>query len=469
MAAFVQPMVLKETGEAFPHPRPTPRPARPGYTELNMWMRLLLAFSVAAGMRAQQDPASLLRLVQEKVSDSLDRLPRYMCTLTIDRTVQWPDADVHGSACAEEAGRRSTHLVSSDRLRLDVAKSDVEMYSWVGESRFNDRDIANVVRDGVISDGSFVAFLNDIFRAGEATFTYHGEKTQDGRTSYEFGFNVSREDSQYVYTDGQHRVTIGYEGTFLADPKTGDLLQLAIRTANLGLETSACYVSTTLDYKNVGLGDRSFLLPAVSLLRILNGNGIVSENHTAFSNCHEFLGESSISFDLPADVSGADTGRGSGSQPLIVPPGLPVRVALTQAIDTANAAAGDIVKGKLTAPIRSGTKILIPAGAAVVGRIVRIRQFYGAAPYVRLEFRLESVEAGGIPVPLAASPANGNNFPKANPANPQQRIELGNARGLRDRSVEFVFRGLPQPSVIPAGLESGWLTAAPAAGNTAAR
>src|ERR1700684_1928732 len=141
-----------------------------------MWTRLLLAFSVAAVMRAQQDPASLLRLVQARVSDSLDRLPRYMCTLIIDRTVQWPDADVRGSACDEGPAALKTHVTTSDRLRLDVAKSDVEMYSWVGESRFHDRDIANVVSDGAISDGSFVAFLNDIFRADVANFTYNGEK-----------------------------------------------------------------------------------------------------------------------------------------------------------------------------------------------------------------------------------------------------------------------------------------------------
>jgi len=434
-----------------------------------MWTRLLLAFSVAAVMRAQQDPASLLRLVQGRVSDSLDRLPRYLCTLTIDRTVQWPDADVRGSACDEGPAVLKTHLTTSDRLRLDVAKSDVEMYSWVGESRFHDRDIANVVSDGAISDGSFVAFLNDIFRADEASFTYNGEKTQDGRKSYEFGFKVSRENSEYIYTDGQHRLTVGYEGTFLADLKTGDLLRLAIRTSPLPSETRACYVSTTLDYKRISLAGADFLLPGASLMRILNSNGIVSENHTAFSNCHEFLGESTISFDEPPDVNGADTSNAPGSQDLVIPAGLPLHVALTQAIDTAKAAAGDLIKGKLTAPIRDGSKVLVPAGAAVGGRIVRIRQFYGAAPSVRLEFRLETVDVGGVSLPLVTRPENGNNFPKADPANLQRRIELGNLRGLQDRSVEFVFRGISQPYVIQSGLESGWVTAASPAENTAAR
>ena len=99
-------------------------------------------------------------------------------------------------------------------------------------------------------------------------------------------------------------------------------------------------------------------------------------------------------------------------------------------------------------------------GAAIGGRIVRIRQFYGAAPSVRLEFRLETVDVGGVSLPLVTRPENGNNFPKADPANLQRRIELGNLRGLQDRSVEFVFRGISQPYVIQSGLESGWVTAA---------
>ncbi|MGA2713404.1 MAG: hypothetical protein ABSG41_09885 [Bryobacteraceae bacterium] len=427
-----------------------------------MWTRLLLVFSLAGCMRAQQDHADLLRLVQARVSNSLDRLPRYMCTLTIDRTVYWPDADVRGSAC-NEGPAQHTHLTTSDRLRLDVAKSDVEMYSWVGESRFNDRDIANVVQDGAISDGSFVAFLNDLFRTDIADFTYNGEITQNGRTSSEFAFKVPRENSQYVYSDGQHRVTVGYEGTFLVDPKSGDLLKLAIRTSRLPAETSACYVSTTLDYARARIGSGDFLLPGASLLHILNSNGIVLENHTAFSNCHEFLGESTISFDAPADADGAQPGHAAGSQALVIPQGLPFRVALTQAIDTATAAAGELIRGKLTTPIRNGSKALVPAGAPVGGRIVRIRQFYGAAPYIRLEFRLETVDVGGVSLPLAASPDNGNNFPKADPANLQRRVELGNMRGLQDRSVELVFRGISQPYVIESGLESGWLTAAAAA------
>src|SRR5580698_8927036 len=100
-----------------------------------MWIRLMLALSVATGMRAQQEPMELLRRVQARIANSLDRLPKYMCTETIDRVRYEPDIRDRGNACDEGPVRRSTHLATSDRLRLDVAMaSTIEMYSWVGES-----------------------------------------------------------------------------------------------------------------------------------------------------------------------------------------------------------------------------------------------------------------------------------------------------------------------------------------------
>jgi hypothetical protein len=117
------------------------------------------------------------------VADTLDRLPRYMRTQTIDRAMYEPDLRERGSAaCEKSPEQRNTHLTSSDRLRLDVAMaSAAEMYSWIGESRFSDQDLLDMVQEGAISTGSFAAFLTGIFRTEGATFTYNGETTKEGR------------------------------------------------------------------------------------------------------------------------------------------------------------------------------------------------------------------------------------------------------------------------------------------------
>jgi len=47
--------------------------------------RLLLWVALAASLRAQPDPAELLLRVRDRVLNTVDRLPRYLCTQTVDR------------------------------------------------------------------------------------------------------------------------------------------------------------------------------------------------------------------------------------------------------------------------------------------------------------------------------------------------------------------------------------------------
>ena len=421
---------------------------------------LLLAFIITTGVQAQEDPMDLLRRVQARVADSADRMPRYMCTQTVDRAIYERDVHDRGRAC-DEGFQRRVHLTSSDRLRLDVGiTTTAEIYAWVGESRFNDRDLLDMVHEGAISTGSFGAYLNAIFRTDDASFTYNGETTQDGRALSEFGYRVPYEKSHYRYGLLQHSAITGYDGTFLVDTNTADLVRLVVRTSRLPSETGACYASTTLDYGRVRLRGADFLLPSASTLRIFHIDGGEAENRTVFSSCHEFLGESSIKFDSPSDILGTEPHHGPGAQAFSIPAGLPFRVVLTQGIDTASAAAGDPIKAKLITPLQGGSKVLVPMGAAIAGRIVRIRRFYGHDPALYLDIRLETVEVGGVSLRLTATPDGGRSFQKARSGSLQRRVELGTLRGVEDRSASFVFRNARQPYLIGSGLESMWVTVA---------
>ena len=428
-----------------------------------MWLRLLLALGMAIQHARPAGPNGfLLRRVQAKISDSINRLPRYMCTETVDRSMYQADSADRGSACDQGGVRRKMHLMTSDRLRLDVAMAAaVEMYSWVGESRFDNRDLFDMVNEGAISTGSFAAFLTAIFRTEDANFTYNGDAVRDGRSLTEFGFRVPYEKSHYTFGQGIHRVTTAWDGTFWVDPKTADLVRLEVSTSELPQETGACYASTALDYAQVRLKGIDFLLPSASVLKILKTNGGESVNRTTFSNCHEFLGESKISFDRSPDEKVPEATH--GEQAMAIPAGLHFRVALMQGLDTATSAAGDPVKAKLLTPIQNGPRVLVPAGAAVAARIVRMREFYGDATSISLEVKLETVDMGRTAVRLIAAPDTGATFQlQKGRGNLQKRIELGTLRGLEDRSASFVFRSVSLPYLIRTGLESSWITAAPA-------
>ncbi len=418
-----------------------------------MWLRCVLALSITSAVQAQQNPMELLRRVQAKVSDSINRLPRYMCTETVDRSLYQSDGTNRGSAC-DQGFRRKMRLTTADRLRLDVAMAAaVEMYSWVGESKFNDRDLLDMVNEGAISNGAFAAFLTAIFRTEDANFTYNGET--NGLS--EFGFQIPDEKSHYYFGQGIHRVITAWDGTFLVNPKTADLVRLEVTTSQLPAETGACYASTALDYTQVRLKGVDFLLPSASVLKIFNTNGGEAENRTSFSSCHEFLGESKISFDSPPDALVKGTPN-AVSRAVAIPAGLPFKVALTQALQTSTAAAGDPVKAKLLTPIQDGSKVLAPAGAFVAARIVRMREFYGDTSDVSLEVKLETVDVGGIAVRLTASPDTEAAVEQKKGRGLQKRIQLGTLRGLEDRSASFVFRGVHLPYWIASGLESSWVT-----------
>jgi hypothetical protein len=274
------------------------------------------------------------------------------------------------------------------KVRFEVAvKSTGEMYGWPGENRFDDRELVDIVTDGAISTGTFTAFLAGIFANDSATFTYDGESTEGGLTFSEFGFHAPYEKSHYFIGFAEHRSATGYDGTFRVNPKTADIARLSIRTSQLPAETGACYSSTTLEYARMHLQGIEFLLPTLSVLRIFSRDGSVAENHILYSSCHEFLGESTLTFDPPAKVPGEEQRGDPMPQIVIIPPKLRFRVALAQGIDTATAAAGDSIKAKLKTPIRDHLKVLVPRGAAITARIVHIQEFYEKSPSVSLVFR----------------------------------------------------------------------------------
>ena len=340
------------------------------------------------------------------------------------------------------------------------------MYGWPGENRFDDRELVDIVTDGAISTGTFTAFLTGIFANDAATFTYDGETTEKGLTFPEFGFHVPYEKSHYYIGFAERREATGYDGTFLVNPKTADIARLSIRTSQLPAETGACYSSTTLDYARIHLQGTEFLLPTLSVLRIFSRDGSMAENHILYSNCHEFLGESTLSFDPPAKVSGEAQRAGPVPQVLVVPPKLRFRVALAQGIDTATAAAGDSIKAKLTTPIRDHLKVLVPRGAAITARIVHIQQSYDKLPSVSLVFRLETVDVRGVSMQLTATPDTVNSFQQSKPGTLQRRVELGSLRSLEERSGTVEFRNVRLPYLISSGVESTWITATPAAADS---
>ena len=444
---------------------------------MSMWARLLFLCGLAAAARAQGTPASqaqaddpkdLLLRVRDNLMATIQRLPRYTCTLTIDRAQYASDPLQRAPSCddllgLQKKGESKPRLSETDRLRLDVAIAATnEIYSWVGEDRFDNRDLFDLVRQGAVQTGSFSTFLTSIFSGSSATFSYNGDTALNGRPLVEFGFQVPREKSNYVFGNRREHVTTGYDGTFLADPKTGDLVRLVVRTSELPAEVGSCQATTTLDYNRVHLNDSDFLLPREARLDILNIDGGELRNRTVYSSCHEFLGESTVTFDAPAPEEGmlaaANGFTATSFDPL---PGLSFKVVFTQPIDSTLAAAGDRIKAKLNSAIRdASSKVLAPEGSEITARILKLERFEGPPSSLQIVVKLESISVGGSPHPLKATMNSTGRFEKGTGL--VRSVPLGSLDSLADPDAGlFEFRDAKPDLVIKSGLESTWTTAGP--------
>jgi hypothetical protein len=410
-------------------------------------------------VHAQTTPGDLLQRVTHKVLETVERLPKYMCTQTIDRLQYEPAPGGAGHHC-EPSERNQLLLTTSDRLRLDVAASGGhEMYSWVGESRFEDRTLFELVRNGALSTGSFAAFLMAVFRDDNALFSYKGESNEAGRQVAQFEFRVPLPTSHYIFSGAGKRVTTGYSGIISVDAKTADLVSLRVQTDALPPETDACESSSTLNYSRVHLNGADFLLPDHAQLHILNANGSDLENTAVYSDCHEFLGESTLHFEEPA-AADAEAAAKAAKAWEALPEGIQFTVALTDEIDVAVAAAGDKITAKLTAPISDAEhRVLAPKGAAVTGRIIQIRRFYKPQALLRVVLKLETVDVGGVPRPLTAGPVIVTQPVAGNPrVRMQQRNNSASLDNQDPQAVVLQFWDFGKSFTLHGGYELKWST-----------
>jgi hypothetical protein len=429
---------------------------------------VLLWVALAGACMAQQDPSQVLVQICRKVANSISRLPRYMCTETVDRTSLRPD-DFSGKHkerfCPENLQpdrqpNEQLKLFSADRLRLDVAISgNAEMYSWVHEEKFGDRELGELVRRGATSTGEFASYLRAIFEADAASFSFKGESQLNGRQVLDFTFRVPLSRSGYRVSNKTLQRLTGYSGSFSADAQTFDLLRLEIRTDPLPPELGMCQVATVLDYTQVRMNSVDFLLPSEANMRIIDTDGSLSDNRTQFSGCHQFHGESKLIFD-DRDTSDASV-TSAQAQVVSLPAGIIVAVALAQNIDPATAAAGDPVTGKLTRPIKDpSANLIIPKGTELRGRILELRSSYSGALSV-LEFGLkwESFSFKGASHPLdllvkvalagsAKIPLVNSHWPDIDATFQPESPGVG----------FFVFPNVPKKYRIPAGFEAEWVT-----------
>ncbi len=435
-------------------------------------MRFALFLVAVAIVHCQtaHDPNVVLDQARARLQAMAHTLEQYVCIETVDRSyyqrvvpseapVRPEGEPVCGNTAAGSAvARDPLQLESTDRVRLEVTVSQGrELHSWPGATRFDARDVDELIRDGPVSTGAFGGHLASLFGQPGVKFQYNGERSINGKTVFEYRYHVPLEASHFEIKAASAWHPAAYEGDFQIDPQSLELERLTIRTSELPPVAAFCQAATTLDYQRVHIGDSDVLLPRQSQLEILLKNGKEARNVTTFANCREYQAESEIVFTAPAGTETTAT-RSTGRGRMALPIGLPVTLALAESIDTATAAAGDPIDAKVVKPVRrpGATAELIPAGAIVHGRIRRVEHHLLPTPYILVALSFNRVDVHGVM----------STFVVRSEPDPALAKELGANLAIRETGIwfwgvgTFLFPTNKSHTVMPAGFESKWFTLA---------
>jgi len=343
---------------------------------MRLCMTLLLAATAASG----EDPVARIRA---RIAETTARTPNYTCLETIER--RW------------YPGEFPTNRVL-DRVRLEVAVIDGhEQFSWPSGSRFDSRDVQEVLGRGPTKWGDFSGFLSAIFGSTSA-YTLVGEQPAAIRRAIRYDYRIPASSGYLLSKDGAQAV-VGYHGSFWVDPESLELVRVEIEGDDIPPALKMSSAKLAIDYGLLKAGAGSFLLPLATDVRLTSNGGLESRTITRFSQCHQFLAESTISFDdRPVEQVAKQDGEGAE-----LPPGLTLDVALATAIDRKTAAAGDVVEAELRKQVKTKGGIVVPKGARLEGRIVLLETDGTAQPLDLLALRFTKLRFGAEQVRLRAS------------------------------------------------------------------
>jgi hypothetical protein len=376
-------------------------------TDRLCWVVMVALLPALAGAAPQtSDSATTLQQTRDRLLADLSGLPRYTCTQSITRKYFRAPAGQKGWPCgaliaAHDSRERELPMQGWDRLRLEVTVIDRgDVFSWVGASRFDENAFERFAGDGPLGSGDYGTFLSQIL--DRATMKFEREVVIDGHRVLEFSYEMPPGVSRYkVKTDGGWAFT-AYSGNFHLDADAKDIVSLTIRTSETPDGSLACQLSSEVVYGRTAIHDRMILIPRETRLRAIYRNGAETLSQTNYTSCREYSSTGRMLSEAPQNTVKA---KAAPPPAVELPMGFRFEIRTVTPIDSDTAWGGDPLEAILRSPIRDEKHhVLVPAGARVHGRLVRMEQQFEPDRVFRIGMQLESIEISGQFVPLKAGP-----------------------------------------------------------------
>lgn len=344
----------------------------------------VLSVSLALQANDAEEPEGLLQRIQARIRETIEHQPDYICLQTVNRWVR---------------SAQEKPFEKMDTLRLEVGLvGNREVFAWKDSQHFEERELAELVNKGTIGTGDFAIHVKNIFLSNTAVYSYKGQSEISERKVYMYEYGVPIERSRYRMRVPPHEGIVGYSGTFQVDAATLDLIKLEVIVDEIPEKLGLAQASSTVDYAHVMISDREFLLPKVSELKMLGAHGEESRNEISFSGCRLFTAESAVRFDererdrVPVNTS-----------TLVIPPKSILDLELSVDIDLVTAAVGDSIRTTVRYPLREGTRVIVPAGAAISGHLVRLDRSSMPFDHFEIGLTLDALEVGSDRIVLTAT------------------------------------------------------------------
>ncbi|HXE05318.1 MAG TPA: hypothetical protein VN579_04970, partial [Bryobacteraceae bacterium] len=301
----------------------------------------------------------------------------YTCLETIDRGQR-------------EANSRSFRQL--DLIRVEVMKlANKELFAWPG-GQFEEKPLTQFVAGGLIGDGTFGLFADDVFVNRAATTTFRGEEQLLGRPALRVDYTVSSLLGHFTLRTATGQAEVNYRGTYWLDPATLDLLRMDISVDDIPSSLQLARISIQIDYETQTSGDSRATRTQHSLMEVVTSSGEIHRDEIDFTHCRQFGAETKL---ITGNADDAPVKEEQALRPPNALPGdLDIRLQLQNPIDVKTASVGDSIMAVVESDVKDGKRILIPKGAHVSGRIRRLERRESQPEYVLAGLEFSDIVAG---------------------------------------------------------------------------
>lgn len=149
---------------------------------------------------------------------------------------------------------------------------------------------------GVTSSGEFGSLLREIFeRDTDTQFDWERWGTLRGRRMHVYTYKVPQARSKYSIAAGKDlRIIAGYHGLIYVDRDNSAVMKITLQADDIPSGFPVREVNLTLDYDQVDISGRKFILPLKAVITSRTGPKMLTRNEVEFRMYRKFTAESSI-------------------------------------------------------------------------------------------------------------------------------------------------------------------------------